>query len=89
MDQKTFIVTDENGKEIECEVLFTFDSEDFGKSYVLYFEKGTNEEDSVEIFAASYDAKEENGGELLPVETDEEWEMIEEMLNTFAEEEEE
>ncbi len=88
MDQNTFVVIDENGKEIECEVLFTFDSEDFGKSYVLYFEKNNSEEDSVEIFASSYDSTKEDGGELLPVETDEEWEMIEEMLNTFSEEEE-
>lgn len=88
MDQNAFVVIDENGKEIECEVLFTFESEDFGKSYVLYFEKTESEEEQVEIFASSYDPSKENGGELMPVETDEEWEMIEEMLNTFSEEEE-
>ena len=30
-------VVDENGNEQLYEVLFTFDSEDFNKSYVLYF----------------------------------------------------
>ena len=28
-------------------------------------------------------------GELMPIETDEEWDLIEEMLNTFLDEEEE
>jgi len=88
MEDKTFVVIDEQGKEIECEVLFTFDSDETGKSYVLYFEKGQNEDEQVEIFASVYDPEKEDGGELTPVETDEEWEMIEEVLNTFSEEEE-
>ena len=29
-------IVDEKGNEQLCEVLFTFESEDFGKSYVLF-----------------------------------------------------
>ena len=34
--QETMTIVDENGEEHVCEVIFTFDSEEFGKSYVLY-----------------------------------------------------
>jgi uncharacterized protein YrzB (UPF0473 family) len=85
-------VVDDNGNEQLCEVLFTFESEDFGKSYVLYYPIGAdeNEEEEIEIHASAFTPSEEGeDGELMPIETDEEWAMIEEMLNTFLDEEEE
>ena len=37
MDEKQkFVVLDEHGKEIECEPLFTFESEETKKQYVVY-----------------------------------------------------
>ncbi|MFC4411041.1 DUF1292 domain-containing protein [Chungangia koreensis] len=85
-------VVDDNGNEQLCEVLFTFESEDFGKSYVLYYPIGAdeNEEEEIEIHASAFIPSDEGeDGELMPIETDEEWAMIEEMLNTFLDEEEE
>ena len=85
-------VVDDNGNEQLCEVLFTFESEDFGKSYVLYYPIGAdeNEDEEIEIHASAFTPSEEGeDGELMPIETDEEWAMIEEMLNTFLDEEEE
>jgi len=38
--EKHITVVDENGNEQLYEVLFTFDSEEFNKSYVLYFPVG-------------------------------------------------
>ena len=32
----TFKVKDQNGKEVECEVLFTFESEETKKNYMVY-----------------------------------------------------
>ena len=35
MDNKgKFTITNEEGKELECEVLFTFDSDEFKKNYM-------------------------------------------------------
>ena len=34
--QETMTIVDENGDEHVCEVILTFESKDFGKSYVLY-----------------------------------------------------
>ncbi|MBM7660721.1 uncharacterized protein YrzB (UPF0473 family) [Bacillus mesophilus] len=88
--EKQITVIDEDGNEQLCEVLFTFDSEEFKKSYVLYYPIGADEdEEDIEIHASSFTSGETEEGELAPIETDEEWDMIEEMLNTFLDEEEE
>jgi uncharacterized protein YrzB (UPF0473 family) len=91
-DEKHITVVDDDGNEQLCEVLFTFDSDEFGKSYVLYYPVGAeeDEQDDIEIHASAFIPKEDGeDGELMPIETDEEWDMIEEVLNTFLEEEEE
>ncbi|WP_318508283.1 DUF1292 domain-containing protein [Bacillus sp. T3] len=88
--ENNITVVDEDGNEQLCEVLFTFDSEEFGKSYVLYYPIGSeDDEEDVEIHASAFTPN-ENGedGDLMPIETDEEWDLIEEMLNTFLEEQE-
>ncbi|MCG3089203.1 DUF1292 domain-containing protein [Sporosarcina cyprini] len=92
--QETMTIVDEHGEEHVCEVIFTFDSEDFGKSYVLYHILGENEDidddEEIEIHASAFIPSEnDEDGELMPIETDEEWDMIEEMLNTFLAEEDE
>ncbi len=83
-------VIDEDGNEQLCEILFTFESEEFGKHYVLYYPIGAEEDENeeIEILASSFTPGEDSGM-LEPIETEEEWDMIEEMLNTFLEEEEE
>lgn len=81
LDSNCLYVHDEEGNEVKMTILFTFDSPD-GKQYVLF----TNPEDaSGEVYASAYNDK----GELLPIETDEEWDMVEEVLNTFIQDEEE
>lgn len=90
--EKQITVIDEQGNEQLCEVLFTFESEEFGKSYVLYYPLGSDENDDeeIEIHASSFNPSEDGeDGELQPIETEEEWDLIEEMLNTFLDEEEE
>lgn len=84
-------IVDEEGNEQLCEILLTFDSEEFGKSYVLYYPIGETEDDEeIEIHASAFIPNDENEeGDLMPIETDEEWDLIEEMLNTFLEEEDE
>ena len=81
----TFI--DEEGNEVLCEILFTFHSDEFNKDYVLFYPVGEEDEDgNITVMAASY-KEDENGncGSLEEVVTDEEWELLEEVLETFAE----
>ncbi|MBS4762416.1 DUF1292 domain-containing protein [Carnobacteriaceae bacterium zg-ZUI252] len=88
-EEEQFVtIIDEDGNEELYQILFTFDSEDFGKSYVLLYPAGTSEDDDVEIQAYAFKENEEGGaGDLLPIETEEEWDMVEEVLNTFMEDE--
>ena len=88
--ENNITIVDENGNEQLCEVLFTFDSEQFNKSYVLYYPLSAedDEDEEIEIHASSFVPSEDNkDGELSPVETEEEWDLIEEMLSTFLDEE--
>lgn len=82
LDSNSLYVTDENGEEKKMTILFTFDSEDFGKQYVVFFDP---ENENGEMYASAYN----EDGDLLPIDTEEEWDMVEEVINTFMEDEEE
>lgn len=85
-NQNQLVFIDENGNEVLCNILFTFESEEFGKNYVLFTPVTGEEEEEIEVAAASYVSSEDGTvGELFAVETDEEWEMIEEVLASFDE----
>lgn len=85
MEQNSFKVINDQGQEIVCDVLFTFDSEETNKSYIVYTDNSTDEEGNVQVFASIYDPKQENP-KLDPIETDQEWKIIETILNTLQEE---
>jgi len=85
MNEKQFTIIDENGNEFLCDILFTFHSDDYDKDYVVYTIPGKEDEDEIEVSAAWY--KEEDGqeGELFPIEADEEWQLVEQVLQEFDE----
>lgn len=76
MDDKKLFLTDEEGNNYEMEILFTFDSEDGSKHYVLFFDP--TDEDG-EVFASYYNEE----GQLDPISDESEWSIIEEMFETF------
>lgn len=82
MDANKIQVTDEEGNELEFDVLFTFDSEDTGKKYVLYYDA---EVEAPQVYSSIYDDE----GRLFPIETPEEWDMIEEVFNSFISQDDE
>lgn len=77
LDDKEILITDEDGVETKYIILFTYENEDRGKQYVLYYDPSNPEE----IFASQYNDQHE----LIPIETEEEWDEVEEVLNTFQE----
>ena len=86
MEEKmTFKVTNEEGKEVEYEVLFTFDSDETKKSYMVYTDDSKDENGNTRVFASAYVQGEEET-ELLPIETDKEWKIIETILKELQEE---
>ena len=80
LETNTMFVTDESGNEKEMEILFTFEDEEKGRKYVVFADP---EDEGEEDFASAYDDE----GNLMPVETDEEWQMIEEVIGAFQEDE--
>lgn len=59
------------------------------KSYVVFSPIGEVDEDGDQIYdAMAYEQNEEEGRTLLPIESEEEWEMVQEMFNTLADEQE-
>ena len=85
MKEKTnFTVLDDKGNEVTCEVLFTFDSEETNKSYMVYTDNTTDDEGNVKVYASIFDPNAEKT-ELIPIESDREWKIVETILDTIQE----
>lgn len=78
-EKMTFKVMDENGKEIDCEVLFTFESTETNKNYIVYTDDSIDEEGNTRVYASIYNPGEEQL-KLSPIETEKEWKIIETVL---------
>ena len=85
MDNNTFKVINNEGQEITCDILFTFDSDETKKSYIVYTDNSKDDEGNIQVFASIYDPKMENP-KLEPIESDQEWKIIETILDTLQEE---
>ncbi|MEF9962569.1 MAG: DUF1292 domain-containing protein [Erysipelotrichaceae bacterium] len=77
-ESNTLFVTDENGNELEMEILFTFEDDKKKRNYVVFNDP---KDEEGEVFASAYDDE----GNLLPIETEEEWAMVEEVIGAFGE----
>lgn len=77
----TFTVTNDEGKEVECEVLFTFESDETKKNYIVYTDNTIDDEGNTKVYASIYDYKDDlNEAKLTPIESDKEWKIIETIL---------
>ena len=79
-----FTVTDNSGKTLEYEILFTFDSEETGKSYIVFTDNSLDEDGSIITYAATYDKNGETLA-LQDIKTDKEWDLIERLLSSIEE----
>ena len=79
-----FTITNEEGKELECDVLFTFDSDEFKKSYIIFTDNTLDDNGNIKVYANTYDptGKDINLGKI---ETDKEWDVIENLLSSLQE----
>lgn len=91
MKENTFKMITEDGKEVTCNVLFTFDSEETKKSYIAYTDNTIDDDDdsegngSIRAYAAVYHPEDLNKG-FEPIETEKEWKVVETILSTIQEE---
>lgn len=83
--ENTFKIIDKDGKEIEFEILFTFESDETSKNYMVYTDNTLDEEGNTKVYASVFNPNSEPL-ELLPVETEREWKVIETILSSIMEE---
>ena len=77
IDEKQITIQDSEGNKHLMEILFTYEHEERGKKYVFLYEKDSPED----IIAMEYN----DDGELFEIESDEEYEEVEEVFNAFME----
>ena len=76
MSENSIFITDENGKEVEMKIYLTFDAND--RKYVVVYSQDNEDE----LYSFVYD---ENGN-LYQIETEEELQMVEEVIGAYEEE---
>ena len=84
-EKNQFTVINDEGREVVCDVLFTFDSDETGKSYIVYTDNTKDETGNIKVYASIFDPEDENT-ELLPIESEKEWKVIEAILSSIQEE---
>lgn len=84
-EEELLTLFDENDNEVLYRKMLEFYHPDFDKNYVILAEEGnfSDEEEDIELIPMINVPDEDgDGGKFLPVETDDEWDMIEEVVNT-------
>ena len=71
-------------KEIVCDVLFTYHSEQTNKDYVAFTDHSKAPDGSASVFYATYDPNAESI-DLAPIQTQSEWIMLREMFEQIQE----
>ncbi len=85
MKKNSFSMLDENGNEVVYDVLFTFESDETHKNYIVYTDNTRDETGNVEVYASIYDPEDPHS-KLEAIKTEKEWKVIETILDTLQEE---
>ena len=80
-NETQMIITDEQGKEHLMQILFTSENEERDAKYVFFYDTEDIEEN---VMVMRY-VGELDSGELIPIEDDEEYDELEEVLNAWEE----
>ena len=84
MKKNTFTMVNQDGEEIVYDVLFTYESEETHKNYIVYTDQSKDEAGNIQVYASTYDP-EDPSSPLGAVETEKEWKVIEMALNVIQE----
>ncbi len=85
MKDNKLIITNNDGVEITCDVLFTFNSEETNHDYIVYTDN-TYDKDLMNVYASiiKYDKDEV---ELIDIKSDKEWKIVESILASIDDKE--
>ena len=76
MEDRTITLIDDNGKEVKAQILFTYHHDELNKNYVVFMVNG-------QASAAQYFDEGNGEGRLGDIQTEEEWEMLNDILEDF------
>ena len=83
--ENIFTIIDNKGKERQCEVLFTFESDETKKNYIVYTDNTLDHEGNVRVYASIYNQK-DKGVELEPITSEREWQIVATILSSIQQE---
>lgn len=83
VDQLGTITIMKDGKEVECEVLFTFENEELNKQYIGYTDHSIGENGRKNIYVSSWNPV-LGTDKLEDITTQEELDMVRDVLNQIA-----
>ena len=87
LKENKLLVTDDAGQMTTYDVLCTFEDAETGKKYIVYTDNTRDESGKVQVYANAYENNETTGKMVLKdIETDDEWDLVEEALETIREE---
>lgn len=81
-DRAIMTAIGESGEIIDCDVLFTFKNTALNRCYIVYTENTTDENGDTEVFASIF-YPDDKTLTLHPIETEEEWALLESKLREF------
>lgn len=81
-------ITDENGVEHDCQILLTYHNDETDKDYIVLYpiESLNDDAEDMELYAFSYTISDDQIGDLYPIETDEEYDMIDDVIDQYYQE---
>lgn len=84
-----FKAIDDEGRQLDCETLFLFESPETKKHYIVYTDHSIDDEGNTKVYASIYNPKDLKTDDeyaalpLKPIETEKEWKVIETILNNM------
>ena len=89
-----FTAIDDGGNQIECYALFSFEAPQMGRNYIVYTDYSLDQDGNTKVFASILNPSDGAVGEdaetvkldLSPIETEEEWQLVEDVLNDLQKE---
>lgn len=79
MEENIMKIYESNGEAVDYKILFTFECEELGKSYIAFTKDEVDKDGNKVVFVAYYDPEKELN-ELEPVEDEDELKMAYEVL---------
>ncbi len=77
---KSITLYDEEGNEVLCDVLMTYLCEKNETNYVFYTDNSKDEDGNLNLYASRYIGVEDGNVQLEDIESEEEWSLLDEVL---------